>query len=91
MDKKSKFPWVFWLSISWRPNWFKYFWSTRGANFYELQIWKFKVSIGRPWILDVIHNYRKDYGTLNHVRETNRLNLKRKASLLIGNKKWQNG
>lgn len=82
--KKSKFAWVFWLSISVRKQWFSYWWRTRGANFSEYQIWIFRITVGRPWIQDYIHSIRKNYSSLDHIRDTNRENLKRPFTFLIG-------
>ena len=85
--KTSKMPWVFWFRISIRRKWFSYWWHTRGANYYELQVWIFKISIGRPWFIGAVYQNRKDYGSLNHIRQTNADNLKAPFTILMNREK----
>jgi hypothetical protein len=82
----SKFPWVIWFKVSIRRKWFSYWWKTRGANFLELQVWIFKISIGMPWAADAVHRFRKDYGSHDHIRETNRCNAIPFFSFKISNR-----
>lgn len=80
----SKLPWVFWLNISIRRDWFKRFWKTRGANFLEMQAWIFKISIGMPWLQGPVSSTRKNYGSYDYIRKTNLDNLKQPFSIAIG-------
>lgn len=73
----ANYPWVFWLKISIRPKWFSYMWRTRGANHLDMQIWIFRVSIGRPWLKMYIDAHTRDYGSAKYVHEANKVNLKR--------------
>ena len=85
MDETIKnFPWVFWFNISLRPDWFSYWWKTRGANFLEYQIWIFKISIGRPWKEHVLLGYLNDYNNLKIPEKTNEANLNPLFSFKIG-------
>lgn len=77
----SKCSWVFWFEIRYRPNWFSRFWKNRGANFKDYQIWKFHVSIGRPWL----KAYEDAYGE-GEINLANAKNFDRPFSLLIINK-----
>jgi hypothetical protein len=79
----ANYPWVFWLSIGWRAKWFRFFWHVRGANFLEIQFWKFRISIGRPWLKSIADAHQRDYGSSQHIHKTNRDNLKQKISFLI--------
>jgi hypothetical protein len=81
--KISKLPWVFWISISIRLKWFKCFWKTRGSNYVEYQVLIFKISIGRPWLMDAVHSHRKNYSSHDYIRDTNKANLKQPFSFLI--------
>jgi hypothetical protein len=72
----ANYPWVFWVRISYRPKWFSRRWSTRGANFKEIQLWVFKISIGRPWLKGPIEAHIRDYGSTQYVHDTNKQNLK---------------
>ena len=59
----DNFPWIAWLRIEIRRNWFCFFSKTRGSNFMEYQIWIFKISIGMPWKKHVL-NYWHQYDRL---------------------------
>ena len=84
MKDKIKFPWVLWFSISKRKQWFSYWWRTRGANYVEFQVWIFRITIGMPWINDVLLQHIKDYGDLRNAKKTNKLNLHSWFSFQIG-------
>lgn len=79
----STLPWVFWMHISIRRDWFSYWWSTRGANFVEFQVWIFCISIGRPWLKSVIESKIHQYGSAYSIKKTNEENLKLPMSILI--------
>lgn len=81
----KSFPWVLWLNITIRRNWFTNLWYTRGSNFFEAQVWIFKISIGMPWIKDVLVGKIRDYGSLKTAKETNEGILKNTKSIQIGN------
>ena len=81
MKTTKKTNWVFWFKISIRRKWFSYWWSTRGANFKEYQIWIFKISIGQPWLHDVIEQETK-----GHADNVNSDNKKMSFSRLIKQK-----
>lgn len=77
MNKElANYPWVFWIAIRWRPKWFKFYWKTRGANYIDIQWWKFHISIGRPWLKTVVDAHSRDYGSAKYVHDTNKQNLK---------------
>ncbi len=80
MKKTAKIDWVFWLTIRFRPNWFKLFWSTRGSNYMEFQILIFVVSIGMPWLNStmIYPNYLDE-----NINTINKNNLQSKFSFLI--------
>jgi hypothetical protein len=80
----NNFPWVFWIHIKRRPQWFSYWWKTRGANYIEFQVWIFRISIGMPWLKYVLEGQLRDYKTLRFAKETNDGNQKMKFSFLIG-------
>lgn len=75
----AKVDWVFWISLSFR-NWYKLFWTTRGANFRDIQIGFIRVSIGLPW-LNSSMTYQ-DYLD-EHTYKTNSENLNAPLSILI--------
>jgi hypothetical protein len=78
------FPWVFYVDIR-KRKWFSYYWSTRGANFKEFQIFIFKITIGMPWKKSVLNSKINDYGNLKSAKNTNDANLKRRFSFQLGN------
>ena len=80
----KRLPWVFYLNIKVRRNWFSYWWSTRGANFKEIQIWIFQINIGMPWLELPLKSNIRDYGTLQGVKKINDGMLKKKWSWRIG-------
>ena len=71
----SNYPWVFWFKISYKPKWFSRLWSTRGANYFEMQLGFLRISIGRPWLKNVTDAYIRDQGSCKRVHETNKQNL----------------
>lgn len=77
ITETSRKPWVFWFDISIRKKWFSNYWTTRGANFFEMQLWIFKISIGRPWI-------KSEHFGYDHVKKANKDNLRAPFSFLIG-------
>ncbi len=77
MSKQTKVTWVFWINLSIRKNWFKFFWKTRGANYLEVQLWIFKLSIGLPWHKEVVKAQIRDYG---HTRSLELSNLSNSVS-----------
>jgi hypothetical protein len=79
----ANYPWVFWIDISYRPKWFKWFWSTRGANYIEFQVIIFRISIGMPWIKDVVSANQRDFGSAKCIHKTNKDNLRNRFSFLI--------
>lgn len=87
--KTVDFPWVFWISFSYRPQWFSKWWRTRGANYVEYQVWLFRITIGRPWFDGAAFGSRRDYGSYNQMRETNENNLRQPFSFLVGSRKIQ--
>lgn len=78
--KTAKIDWVFWIEIK-RRHWFKNFWTTRGANFYEIQIFGLRISIGMPWEYDFAKQVPDSYCS-----HANSENLKSKFSILIKRK-----
>lgn len=72
----ANYPWVFWLRISVRTKWFNNYWRTRGANHLEMQIWIFRISIGRPWVKMYLDAHSRDYGSAKYVHKSNKENLK---------------
>lgn len=78
----ANYPWVFWFQVSYRPKWFSYNWRTRGANFIEVQLWVFKISIGRPWLKSPVDAHVRDYGSAKYVHNTNQDNLKQRFSFI---------
>lgn len=81
---KKKFPWVFWVNISIRKDWFSYWWKSRGSNCLNLQVWIFSISIGRPWINHVLEDKIKDFGSLDSAKKVNDNNLTAPISFQIG-------
>lgn len=81
------FPWVFWISIDIRKNWFSYWYKSRGSNAIEFQVWIFRISIGRPWIKRVLLGQLRDYNSLEYTKETNNNNLNNPFSFQIGSYK----
>ena len=79
----SKIPWVFWINVSIRREWFSYWWKTRGSNFVEYQVWIFKISIGRPWLRSVVESKIRDYGNIDTILETNKTNLNAPLSIVM--------
>lgn len=85
----KKFPWIFWLHISfYNPKkWFTPFWSTRGSNHYQLKCYCIEISIGRPWIEDVLKRQLEFDNKLTSAKNTNNSNLNARFSIRIGNYK----
>lgn len=79
----ANYPWVFWLSVRWRPRWFKKFWGTRGANYAEYQFLWWQISIGKPWLKMFVDSSQRDYGSAKYVHKSNQENLKQTFSFLI--------
>lgn len=79
----ANYPWVFWLSIRWRPKWFKRFWKTRGANYSEYQFLWWAISVGRPWLKMYVDSNRDNYGSAKYIHDSNKQNLKLLVSFLI--------
>jgi hypothetical protein len=77
-------PWVLYIDIKVRKDWFSYYWSTRGSNFKEIQLWILQINIGMPWLETPLKSNIRDYGTLEGVKKTNDGMLKRKWSVQIG-------
>lgn len=75
----AKIDWVFWIEIK-RRHWFKLFWTTRGANFFEMQVFGLKISIGMPW------EYHLGTQNKEYCLHANQENLKAKWSILIKRK-----
>ena len=67
----KNYPWIFRINISLRTNWFKLFWSIRGANFFEIQLIIFKIQIGIPWHEEFLQTHLDLYKNLDKIRETN--------------------
>lgn len=80
----KRLPWVLYISIKVRRNWFSYWWSTRGSNFKEVQIWIFQINIGMPWNENALKSKVRDYGSLEGVKKINDEHLKRKWTWQIG-------
>jgi len=72
----ANYPWVFWITIRWRPKWFKFYWKTRCANAVDIQFWKFNIGIGRPWLKGLVDAHQRDYGSSKYVHQTNLENRK---------------
>lgn len=85
MKKKIICPWVFYINISVRKDWFSYWWSTRGSNFKEFQVWMFKISVGRPWSQIVLELLMSEYGNIEYAMKTNTENLRGPFTILINN------
>ena len=86
----ANYPWVFWFQVSYRPKWFSYNWRARGANFIEVQLWVFKISIGRPWLKSPVDAHVRDYGSAKYVHNTNQDNLKQRFSFICKSPKMEN-
>jgi hypothetical protein len=82
-NKISTLPWVFWMHISIRRDWFSYWWKTRGSNFVEFQVWIFCISIGRPWLKKIVESNIRDYGGVSQILKTNEANLNHPLSIQI--------
>jgi hypothetical protein len=72
----ANYPWVFWITIRYRPRWFKRFWESRGANYVEYQLWVFQVIIGRPWLRGPVESHQRDFGSAKYVHNCNKENLR---------------
>ena len=68
----TKIGWVFYITIR-KREWFKKFWKTRGANFMEIQIYNYCISLGLPWLKLVVDKAETNYPLkgINHFIETN--------------------
>lgn len=62
--------WVFWLKISIRKDWFSFYWTTRGANFMNMQLGVLFIDIGLPWK----KTFRRSVGD-NYIQEANKINV----------------
>ena len=83
MDLK-KYPWVFWITIQLRTDWFKRLWYTRGANNIEIQFIIWCITIGLPWVPHVLKGKIRDYGNLDTAMEINTSCIIYKYSFPIG-------
>lgn len=83
----KNFPWILHLKVEVRKDWFSKLWKTRGANYLELQVWIFKITIGMPWIKDVLADYLANYKSLDIPKATNNSFLAHSPSIQIGNYK----
>lgn len=78
----KKIDWVFWINIEKRKGWFNKFWYSRGANSLDIQILKYRILIGMPWLRSVIEKADINYPLegIKHfekVNESNRLGVKK--------------
>lgn len=80
----ERIPWVFYVSIKVRRKWFSYWWSTRGTNSKEIQVWIFQINIGLPWREEALECMLREYGTLGGVKEINDANLNVKCAFQVG-------
>lgn len=80
----KKFPWVFWIRISIRKRWFAFFWKSRGANVFDIQIWIFNITIGIPWSTLPLESDFRDYKTLKYAKKTNDSFKNKRFTLQIG-------
>lgn len=80
----EKFPWMFWIRISIRKQWFAFFWKSRLANCLDIQIWIFNIIIGIPWSKNPLQQQMKDYKTLRFAKNTNDGIKKSRFSFQIG-------
>jgi hypothetical protein len=81
------FPWIFWLDIRIRKDWFSYWWKSRGSNCINFQVWIFDISIGRPWKKNALLSNVRDYNSLDSAKNTNNSNLKAPFAFQIGSYK----
>ena len=82
--RKQNVNWVFWISFD-KRDWFCRFWKTRNANSIEFQLFKLRISIGMPWLEDVVLSKMRDYGSkaFKQIDETNKANLNHSFSFLV--------
>jgi len=74
-SKLEKVDWVFWVQIE-KRDWFKRFWKSRGSNSLNIQFFKWYISIGMPWLKEVIDKADVNYplGGIKHFHKVNEVN-----------------
>jgi hypothetical protein len=72
---KGKIDWIFYIQIE-KRDWFKRFWKSRGSNCLNIQFFKWHISIGMPWLQDVVDKADVLYplSGINHFHKTNEAN-----------------
>jgi len=65
--------WVFWLQIE-KRDWFKNIWKSRGANSLTIHFYGYHISIGMPWLKNVIEYHERD-NSLHQIYKTNKANI----------------
>lgn len=80
----KQFPYIFWINISIRKNWFSLFWKSRGANFIEIQFLIFKINIGCSWGKNILKYYTDNCESLSLLKKSNEMNLKAPLSFQVG-------
>ena len=76
MRKTSNIDWVFWIQIQKREGFFKRFWKSRGSNGLDIQIYNWHISIGLPWLKEVVDKADANYPLegINHFYKINESN-----------------
>lgn len=71
-EKRTKrTDWVFWLQIE-RRDWFRKVWKSRGSNNLNIHFYGYHISIGLPWLKDVIEYHEREGS--NEIERTNLMN-----------------
>jgi hypothetical protein len=68
----KKIDWVFWVQIE-KRDWFRYAWKWRGSNCLNLHFYGYHISIGMPWLQNVIDYHVRD-NSLHQIERTNEAN-----------------
>ena len=71
----TKVSWIFWINIR-HKKWFTNTFKTRGANFLEIHFYGHEISIGMPWMKQVVEYYA-ELNQLFIIEQTNNQNRKR--------------
>jgi len=74
-SKLGRIDWVFWVQIE-KRDWFKKIWKSRGSNSLNIQFFKWYISIGMPWLKEIVDKADVNYplGGINHFHKVNEVN-----------------
>jgi hypothetical protein len=70
--KQTALEWVFWIQIE-KRDWFKNIWKSRGANALTIHFYGYHISIGMPWVKNVIEYHQQD-NSMYQIESTNKAN-----------------